>query len=113
MTKSNATAQRQMEYLFKFYRFFVEPKQIFKGKHYMILALYAQGKSKLDIRSQTGGNPDKAIALCEEVRTSTSSVSEKVQGKKMKPESFLKKKLSDDDVCRAFGAMWAAGLLPT
>jgi hypothetical protein len=91
MTKKG-NVEGQKRYLFKFYRFLTQPKQVFKGRHYSTMGLYFCGKKIPDIQSILGYNPERYVKLIEE-------------GKKMDPQKFVGRRLEDNEVCQAFGAL--------
>eukprot|EP01119_Soliformovum_irregulare_P018950 TRINITY_DN5914_c0_g1_i2.p1 TRINITY_DN5914_c0_g1~~TRINITY_DN5914_c0_g1_i2.p1 ORF type:complete len:206 (+),score=53.05 TRINITY_DN5914_c0_g1_i2:619-1236(+) len=97
MTKAKPLAEEQKQFVFRFYRYFTEPKKIFKGRDLMTLAMHLQGKKPHEIEALTGSKTAKVLGLMDE-------------GRSMKPESFMSK-LADADIPRAFGAIVNAGYL--
>jgi len=61
----------------------------------LIPTLHHSGKSKEDIPQIIGTSSLKYIGLIEE-------------GKKKKPDDFIGVKLTDDDMCKAFGAIYTS-----
>eukprot|EP01117_Protostelium_nocturnum_P006451 TRINITY_DN2324_c1_g2_i2.p1 TRINITY_DN2324_c1_g2~~TRINITY_DN2324_c1_g2_i2.p1 ORF type:complete len:344 (+),score=124.45 TRINITY_DN2324_c1_g2_i2:1176-2207(+) len=97
MTKSlnKEPAELQKEFVFKHYRYFCEPKMIFKGQFYMVAAFANKGMSKGDIGkilNTKAATIEKYIQLVE-------------QGKKMDSSKFVGTKMSDDEVCKAYGSL--------
>jgi len=98
MNKKKVAAQLQQQFIFKYYRFFILPKKMVKGRHLFISGLHHLGKSKADIKNITGATTaavDKFVQAYEEGK------------QKKKVEDYFGQKLeSDDDICRCFGTLY-------
>jgi hypothetical protein len=94
MNKTGEKAKEQKSFVFKGYRYLTQPTKVSKGKHYMTIALYHQGKTESEIVTMIGSKKD--------------SVSKWVRlynkGKEDK-KSLEGKKLTDDEICTAYGAV--------
>lgn len=99
MTKSKVSPEIQQQFLFKPYRYFSQPKQVGKGKHYVVCFLWKQGMSPTEIKQLL--NMNKVETLIEFIE----------EGKKKSPSEFLSKKMDEADVCRCFGSFYQNKIL--
>lgn len=98
MTKPVAkiAAELQYRYVLKPYRYLLPDKRINKGRNYMILQLLLEGKKEAEIVSLIGCTADNVTKVFQLYE----------QGKKYKPDDFLGKKMTDDDLCLAFASIY-------
>jgi len=95
LTKGSEKVELQLKYVYRFYRYFTKPTKIPKGKNLQIISLYHEGRKPDEISRLTGAQ-SKTVTKCIELYES---------GKSMQPETFLAKKFSDDEVCKAVGSI--------
>jgi len=92
------SAELQKHFLLIPYRFLIADKAIAKGRHYAILALHHEKKaSKQDIIRLVGCKADKVESVLELMES----------GRTKSADSFIGKKMADDDVCTFYGAFYA------
>eukprot|EP01114_Cavostelium_apophysatum_P010418 TRINITY_DN2408_c0_g1_i1.p2 TRINITY_DN2408_c0_g1~~TRINITY_DN2408_c0_g1_i1.p2 ORF type:complete len:176 (+),score=60.51 TRINITY_DN2408_c0_g1_i1:605-1132(+) len=95
MTKKGVDSELQKNYVFKLYRYFCEPKQVKKGRHYMISALLHMGKSRKEILGIIGGTAASIDKYATAYESGVGSDANKYVGKKME----------EVDVCTAYSAL--------
>jgi hypothetical protein len=112
MTRTHVSNELQQKYLFKLYRFATLPNKIPKGRHYFQVAQHHLGKKKEEIIKSVGGEKRNfALNFFESLTPAGTSASlENVikgyeSGVGIDPDTFISKKLSDQDVCKLFGAL--------
>lgn len=91
------SAELQKQFLLTPYRFLIADKAIAKGRHYAILALHHERKlSKQEIVRLVGCKTDKIDAVLTAMES----------GKSKSADSYVGKKMGDDDVCIFYGAYY-------
>eukprot|EP01124_Arcella_intermedia_P010638 TRINITY_DN1715_c0_g1_i1.p1 TRINITY_DN1715_c0_g1~~TRINITY_DN1715_c0_g1_i1.p1 ORF type:complete len:384 (+),score=60.58 TRINITY_DN1715_c0_g1_i1:1-1152(+) len=100
------TLEEMTNYVFKEYRFFLQPSFIFKGIHYIALSLHQQGMATSEIcaliATKKGDPQRKPQELAKWIRN--------FQYGKSTPnilQTFVGRKLDEDETCRAIGAVLA------
>jgi hypothetical protein len=91
--KMKDNIEKRKEYLLKFYRFFTFPKEIKKGKNYMVSAAIHQGMKDDEISKVFKSTK----ASVEKFRSSYNTTSD--------VKDFIGKKLSNDDLALLHGAL--------
>jgi len=96
MTKSGVAPELQQNFVFKFYRYFTEPKRVIKGKHLMVAALHHLGKTPTEIGTLIGSKAD----------TIGTFIKAYDKGKEGDASKFVGKKLTTDaEICSAVGSL--------
>jgi len=90
--KKGPTEDRQ-RFLAKPYRFLTAPREVKKGKHYIVLSLYRQGVDEEEIAALTGVSRANVAKYASAYNA----------GKKQSPEAFAGE-LSSDELCALLGA---------
>eukprot|EP01114_Cavostelium_apophysatum_P001546 TRINITY_DN11340_c0_g1_i1.p1 TRINITY_DN11340_c0_g1~~TRINITY_DN11340_c0_g1_i1.p1 ORF type:complete len:304 (+),score=26.36 TRINITY_DN11340_c0_g1_i1:118-1029(+) len=93
LNKKGETAESQIKYNAKFYRYFTLPTKVHK-KNPMIAALYFAGRTPVEISQITGAKLSTVMKYCECFE----------KGRKMKPSKFVGTKLNDELFCQFLGA---------
>eukprot|EP01117_Protostelium_nocturnum_P012640 TRINITY_DN4650_c0_g4_i1.p1 TRINITY_DN4650_c0_g4~~TRINITY_DN4650_c0_g4_i1.p1 ORF type:complete len:330 (+),score=123.76 TRINITY_DN4650_c0_g4_i1:127-1116(+) len=95
MTKAKADVELQKEFVFKNYRYLITPKDVPKGAFYVVVALDWRGTSKEDIAKI--------------VKTKASTIDNytklRQKGVALGPDAFVGKKMTDANVCEAYGSL--------
>ena len=97
MTKTEAEISMQEDFVFEEFRFFVNPKSLWKGKHLMAISLHLQGKSLMEIESLLG-------AKLASVKKHLHHFEE---GKKIKVKHFHGRRLEGEElICKCYGSVY-------